>query len=63
MSSHTNVFKPVGATIFLEEEFLAVGELARFAALAFGRVGAVEVGDVLVAYVSEPVFELGFVLL
>lgn len=53
-SSHTDELEPIGATVLLEEELLAVGEAARLAALAFGRVGAVEVGDVLVADVAEP---------
>lgn len=53
-SSHADELEPVGTTIFLEEEFLAVGEAAGFAAFAFGRVGAVEIGYVLVADVAEP---------
>lgn len=53
-SSHADELEPVGTTILLEEEFLAVGEAAGFAALAFGRVGAVEVRYVLVADVAEP---------
>lgn len=53
-SSHSDELEPIGAAVLLEKEFLAVGEAARFAALAFGRVGAVEIGDVLVADVAEP---------
>lgn len=53
-SSHTDELEPIGTAILLEEEFLAVGEAARSAPLAFGRVGAVEIGYVLVADVAEP---------
>lgn len=54
ISSHTDELEPIGTTIFLEEESLAVGEAARSAAGALGRVGAVEIGYVLVADVAEP---------
>lgn len=55
---HSDVLEPVGPTVFLVEEFFAVGEEAGFAAFAFGRVGAVEVGDMLIAYVAEPAWRL-----
>lgn len=46
--------KPIRATVLLEEEFFAVGELSCLASFTFRRIRAVEVGDVLVAYVAEP---------
>ena len=54
ISAHPDVLEPVGPTIFLEKKLCAVGEEAGFAAFTFGGVGAVEVGDVLVADVAEP---------
>ncbi len=54
-SSFSDIFKPIGPAILFVEEILAVGEEALLASRAFGRVGAVEVGDVLVADVAEPV--------
>ena len=53
-SAHAGVLEPVGPAVFLVEEGLAVGEAAGHAALALGRIGAVEEGDVLVANVAEP---------
>lgn len=46
--------KPIRATVFLEEKFFAVCELSCLASFAFRRIRAVEVGDMLVAYVAEP---------
>lgn len=57
-STHTHVLEPIGPAVLLEEEVGPVGEQALLAALAFGRVGAVEVGDVLVADVAEPVLSI-----
>lgn len=54
LSSRTDELEPIGTTILLEKESLAVGEAARSAAGALGRVGAVEIGYVLVADVAEP---------
>lgn len=47
-------FKPIRATVLLEEEFFAVGELPCLTSVAFRRIRAIEVGNVLVAYVAEP---------
>lgn len=47
--------KPIRATVLLVEEFFAVGELPCLASFAFRRIRAVEVGDMLVAYVAEPI--------
>lgn len=47
-------FKPIRATVLLEEEFFAVGELPCLTSFAFRRIRAIEVGNVLVAYVAEP---------
>lgn len=46
--------EPVGSAVFAVEPLLAVREAARHAAFAFGRVGTIEEGDVLVADVAEP---------
>ncbi len=53
--AHAHVLEPVGPAVFPMEPGLAVCEAAGDAALALGRVGAVEEGDVLVADVAEPV--------
>lgn len=50
----SNVFEVVRSAILLRQEGLSGVELAWRAALALGRVGAVEVGDVSVADVAEP---------
>lgn len=47
-------FKPIRATVLLVEEFFAVGELPCLTSFAFRRIRAIEVGNVLVAYVAEP---------
>lgn len=47
-------FKPIRATVLLEEEFFAVRELPCLTSFAFRRIRAIEVGNVLVAYVAEP---------
>jgi len=52
--AHAGKLEPVGPAVLLVQEGLAVGEAAGDAALALGRVGAVEEGDVLVANVAEP---------
>lgn len=49
-----NVLEPVGSAILFLQPWLAGVELAGRAASALGRVGAVEVGDVVVANVAEP---------
>ena len=54
-SACTHHLEPVRSTIFFVEELFSVGEAALDAAVAFGGVGAIEVGDVLVADVAEPV--------
>ena len=56
-STHTHILKPVGPAVLLVQPCLAVGEAAGDAALALGGVGAVEVGDVLVADIAEPISE------
>lgn len=54
LSVHANVLEPEWAAVFAVEPLFAVGEAAGFAAGAFGVVGTVEEGDVLVADVAEP---------
>lgn len=49
--------KVVWSAIFLGQEGLAVVELARRAARAFGGVGAVEVGSMTVSNIAEPKLE------
>lgn len=53
-STFADKFKPIRATVLLEEEFFAVGELPCLTSFAFRRIRAIEVGNVLVAYVAEP---------
>lgn len=55
---HTNILEPQRPTVFAIQPLLAVGEAAGDAALTFGVIGAIEEGDVLVAYISEPDFVL-----
>jgi hypothetical protein len=43
-----------GSAVFLGEEGFACVELPRFAFRAFGRIGAVEVGNMIVSNVPEP---------
>lgn len=47
-------FEPVGPAILLVEEPLPVRKASLDAAPALRRVRAVEVGDVLIAYIAEP---------
>lgn len=47
-------FKPIRATVLLEEELFAVGKLPCLTSFTFRRIRAIEVGNVLVAYVAEP---------
>lgn len=56
-SFHPYVLEPIRPAILLEQELLAVRKPARDTSLAFGGVGAVEVGDVLVAYIAEPAYK------
>ena len=53
-SAHANVLEPIPPAILQIQEILAVRQRAGLAALALGRVRAVEVGDVLVADIAEP---------
>ena len=53
-SSHTNVFEPVWSAVFFLQKGFSVGESAGDATSTFGRVRAVEEGDVLVANIAEP---------
>lgn len=53
-----DMFEVARATVLLREEGLAGVEFAGGAAGAFGRVGAVEVRDVVVSDVSEPAGQL-----
>jgi hypothetical protein len=53
-SAIANIFEPVRPAIFLVKESFAVSEAARHAALALGRVGAVEEWNMLVSDISEP---------
>lgn len=52
---HADVLEPVRTAVVLVQPSLAVGESPGDAALALGRVGAVEEGNVLVPNVAEPV--------
>lgn len=52
--AHADVLEPVGSAVFPVEPGLAIGETAGNAALALGRVGAVEEGNMLIANIAEP---------
>lgn len=54
ISTLADKFKPIRATVLLEEEFFAVGETPCLTSFAFRRIWAIEVGNVLIAYVAEP---------
>lgn len=49
------VLEPVRPAVFFHQERLAICKPPRCAAAALGRVGAVEIWDVLVADITEPV--------
>jgi hypothetical protein len=53
-SAHANVLEPVWPAVLFVQPCLAIGETAGNATLALGRVGAVEVGNMLVADIAEP---------
>lgn len=53
--THTDVFEPIPSAVFLLQEGLAFTESASDATLALRRVGAIEVGDVLVTDIAEPI--------
>lgn len=53
-SIHTHVFKPIRPAIFLEQKSFAIGETARHTSFTLGRFRAVEVGYMLVSYITEP---------
>ena len=53
--SRAHKLEPIRPAIFLKEPLLPVREATLDTASALWGVGAVEVGDVLIAYVSEPV--------
>jgi hypothetical protein len=51
---HANVLEPIRSAILLHQPRLSVCEPSCHAAFAFRAVGTVEVGDMLIADVSEP---------
>ena len=51
---HANILEPVRPAIFFEKESFAVGEPTRDTTFTLGRLGAVEVGYVLIAYITKP---------
>jgi hypothetical protein len=57
--TQADIAEPVGPTVLLAEEVFALVHLANPAALALGRVGTVEEGDVLIANIPEPVSRCG----
>jgi len=59
VSAQTDISEPIRPAVLLEQEALAIVHLARLAAFALGRVGAVEEGDVLVADIPEPIPQQG----
>lgn len=54
VSIHAHVLEPVRPAVFLEQESFAIGETARDTPFTLGRFRAVEVGYVLVSYITEP---------
>lgn len=55
-----NKLEPVRPAVLLVEEGLAISKPASDAALALGRVRAVEEGDMLISNITEPVISLTF---
>lgn len=53
-SAHTGIFEPVRPAVFSVEEWFTICQSAGDTALAFGRIGAVEEGNVLITNISEP---------
>ena len=51
---HANILEPVRPAIFFEKESFAVGEPTRDTTFTLGRLRAVEVGYVLIAYITKP---------
>ena len=54
-SAFAHHLEPIGSTIFFIEKFFSICESAFDATVAFWGVGAIEVGNVLIADVAEPV--------
>lgn len=59
VSLHAHVFEPIWPAVFLEKKSLAVGKTARDATLTLGRFRAIEIGYMLVSYITEPEMQLG----
>lgn len=53
-SAHADIFKPVWPAVFSMKEWFTICQSAGDAALALGRVGAVEEWNVLITNISEP---------
>lgn len=58
LSALAYILEPVRPAVLLVEPGRAVSEATRHAALALGRVGAVEERDMLVSDVAEPNWEI-----
>jgi hypothetical protein len=56
--SHAHIFKPVRSAILLHQPRLSISESCRHATFTFRAIGTVEIGNVLVADVSEPVHRI-----
>lgn len=54
ISVHAHILEPIRPAIFLEEESFAIGETARDTSFTLGRLRAIEVGYVLVSYITKP---------
>ena len=54
-SIYSGNVEPHRSTVFFEQEPFPVRESSRDTARALGRIGTVEVGDMLVSYVAEPI--------
>lgn len=53
-SAHTGIFEPVWPAVFSMKEWFTICQSAGDAALALGRIGAVEERNVLITNISEP---------
>jgi hypothetical protein len=58
MGAH--IFEVVGSAVLLREERFAGVKLTSLAAMAFGRIGAVEIGNMPIANVAEPDIKSAF---
>ena len=56
--ARAHIFEPVWSAVFFQQPSFSICEAASHAALTFGRVWAVEIRNMLVANISEPIIQV-----